>query len=52
MRKHFTGTKNVAEEKPTKGVARLGFSGARAAVRRRSVYNPVRRRFGFLLIIK
>jgi hypothetical protein len=32
---------NVPEKNPTKGVARLGFFGGRAAYRRRSRYSPV-----------
>jgi hypothetical protein len=43
-RSSFSNPKNVAEQNTTKGVARLGFCGARAAFRRRSVYNPVMRR--------
>jgi hypothetical protein len=39
----FRAQKNVAEKKPTKGEARLGFFVARATVRRRSAYRPVMR---------
>jgi hypothetical protein len=42
MRKHSSNRKNVVEENPTKGKARLGFSGTQAP-KGRSVYNPVRR---------
>jgi len=38
MRSILRAQKNVVEQKPTKGVARLGFCGTRAADRRRSSY--------------
>ena len=41
LRSNSSDRKNVAKKKPTKGKARLGFFVARAAERRRSIYNPV-----------
>jgi hypothetical protein len=43
--------KNVPEKKPTKGAARLGFFGGRAAYWRRSRYSPVMRRCAVPLVM-